>query len=138
MRLLARMYDQGGSGVGSAWRGKKESERKNRKNATGRKYVVEIAQCRREVRDRPLLDRHPLFGSMLPLRAGNVEAREGRSRRREGSAISYTLRVNLPHTLSYRDRKIYRRPSIEIAYSSMIYSSRGTFQNVFIFRESYL
>jgi len=51
----------------------------------------------REVGDRPLLDRHPLFGSVLPLRAENVEAREGRSERREGNAISYTLPVSFPH-----------------------------------------
>lgn len=94
------MYDQDGEEgaelrAARAWR-KKESERKNRKNATGRKYVVEIARCRREVGDRSLLERRPLFGSVLPLRAGNIEEREGWSGKREGSAISYILRV-FPH-----------------------------------------
>lgn len=40
-----------------AWRErkKKESERENRKNATGRKYVVEIALCRGGAGDRPFV-----------------------------------------------------------------------------------
>lgn len=121
---MVRTYDQNGEeggGVKSGVTEKKESERKNRKNATGRKYVVEIAQRRREVGDRSLLDRHLLFGSVLPLHVGNIEAREGWSGKREGSAISYTLQASLPHILYFVRSapleivKIYRSPSIGIA-----------------------
>lgn len=114
-RLLARMYDQGvGGAVKIATRGgrekKKESERENRKNATGRKYVVEIALCRGGVGDRPLLDRRSMFGRVLPLRAENVEALEGRMEK-DGKGCRYN--VYLPRMYSPRVHFRTARPAAD-------------------------
>lgn len=71
-------------GVKSRVRGrKKKFDRQNRKNATGRKYVVEIALCRGGVGDRPLLGRHPSFGRVLPSRAEKCRSAIAPEGRRE-------------------------------------------------------
>jgi len=72
---------------------------------------VEIALCRGGVGDRPLLGRRSMFGRVLPLRAENIEALEGRMRKGwEGVPLQrissiYSPRVHFRTMRAAGDRK---------------------------------